>query len=168
MAFSRKFLIDNGVPEDKVDIIMGERQRTLADYVPKADVQAQIDEALSKHKADPIDPKTTPEYMALVAENSKLKAFQTEEFSVVKDPYRDIVWDKLNHEKDHKPYAEQLTEIKTAMPDLFVVQEQQEPAGNNPPARNTPQYSQQPGSSNSNPQSEEDKLVDQLKGEWKN
>ena len=42
MAFSRKFLMDNGVPEDKVDVIMAERNRTLTDYVPKADVQAQI------------------------------------------------------------------------------------------------------------------------------
>ena len=48
MAFSRKFLLDNGVPEDKVDVILAERNRTLNDYVPKTDVQSQIDKAVEE------------------------------------------------------------------------------------------------------------------------
>ena len=31
MAFTRKFLTDHGVPEDQVDAIMAERNRTLTD-----------------------------------------------------------------------------------------------------------------------------------------
>ena len=46
MAFTRKFLTEHGVPEDQIDAIMAERNRTLQDYIPKADVQAQIDEAV--------------------------------------------------------------------------------------------------------------------------
>ena len=42
MAFTRKFLTDHGVPEDQVDAIMAERNRTLTDYVPKTDVQSQV------------------------------------------------------------------------------------------------------------------------------
>ena len=57
MAFSRKFLLDNGVPEDKVDVILAERNRTLADYVPKSDVQAQIDSAVEKAAKDAKPPE---------------------------------------------------------------------------------------------------------------
>lgn len=126
MAFSRKFLLDNGVPEDKVDVILAERNRTLSDYVPKADVQAQIDKALAESKTDPleIDVKASPEYLELLGQNQKLTAFQTDDFASVKAPYKDIVWGKLDHAEKHKPYAEQIEELKTTMPDLFVNQEE--------------------------------------------
>lgn len=122
MAFSRKFLIENGVPEDKVDVIMAERNRTLNDYVPKGDVQAQIDAALAeaqKNNPAPVSVTESDEYKALLAENSKIKAFQTDDFNTVKKPYLDIVWGKLDHGEKHKPYAEQLTAIAETMPDLF-------------------------------------------------
>ena len=126
MAFSRKFLLDNGVPEDKVDVILAERNRTLADYVPKSDVQAQIDKALEENKAAPpeINVKESPEYLELLGQNQKLTAFQTDDFATVKAPYKDIVWSKLDHAEKHKPYAEQITELKDSMPDLFVPDEE--------------------------------------------
>lgn len=128
MAFSRKFLLDNGVPEDKIDIILAERNRTLTDYVPKSDVQAQIDSAVAaatkEVKPDPVDVKTTPEYLELLGVNEKLQAFQTDDFAGVKTPYRDIVWGKLDHGEKHAPYAEQIEAIQKDMPDLFIVQEE--------------------------------------------
>lgn len=126
MAFSRKFLIENGVPEDKVDVIMAERNRTLTDYVPKGDVQAQIDAALAeaqKNNPTPVSVTESDEYKALLAENAKIKAFQTDDFNAVKKPYLDIVWGKLDHGVKHKPYAEQLTAIAETMPDLFNTSE---------------------------------------------
>ncbi len=126
MAFSRKFLLDNGVPEDKVDVILAERNRTLADYVPKSDVQAQIDKALADNKVEPpeVDVKTSPEYLELLSQNQKLTAFQTDDFATVKAPYKDIVWSKLDHAEKHKPYSEQIEELKGTMPDLFTTQEE--------------------------------------------
>ena len=128
MAFSRKFLLDNGVPEDKVDVILAERNRTLADYVPKSDVQAQIDSAIEKAsknvKPPEVDIKTTPEYLELLGKNQKLEAFQTDDFASVKKPYKDIVWGKLDHAEKHKPYTEQIEELKESMPDLFITQEE--------------------------------------------
>lgn len=126
MAFSRKFLLDNGVPEDKVDVILAERNRTLKDYVPQSDVQAQIDAAVeaAKKEAPPSDVKTTAEYLALMGENAKLKAFQGDDFANVKAPYRDIVWEKLDHAEKHKPYTEQLQELQGSMPDLFTTKEE--------------------------------------------
>ena len=128
MAFSRKFLLDNGVPEDKVDVILAERNRTLSDYVPKSDVQAQIDSAIEKAtkevKPAEIDVKTTPEYLELLGKNQKLEAFNTDDFSSVKAPYKDIVWSKLDHAEKHTPYAEQIEALRETMPDLFVAQEE--------------------------------------------
>ena len=126
MAFSRKFLLDNGVPEDKVDVILAERNRTLSDYVPKSDVQAQIDKALAENKAEPpeVNVKESPEYLELLGQNQKLTAFQTDDFASVKAPYKDIVWSKLDHAEKHKPYAEQIEELKGTMPDLFTTQEE--------------------------------------------
>lgn len=126
MAFSRKFLLDNGVPEDKVDVILAERNRTLKDYIPQSDVQAQIDAAVEAAKKDapPADVTTSAEYLALMGENAKLKAFQGDDFANVKAPYRDIVWEKLDHAEKHKPYTEQLQELQGSMPDLFTTKEE--------------------------------------------
>jgi hypothetical protein len=127
MAFTRKFLADNGVPEDKIDVILAERNRTLKDYTPTADVQAQIDAAVAaamKDAPEPQDPTQSEQYMALLSKAQKLEAFQTEDFASVKAPYRDIVWEKLDHTEKHKPYAEQIAELQTALPDLFTAKEE--------------------------------------------
>lgn len=128
MAFSRKFLIDNGVPEDKVDVIMAERNRTLKDYTPNSDIQSQIDTAVQEalKGVKPADVTQDPAYIALATKAAKLEAYQGEEFAAVKAPYRDIVWEKLDHAENHKPYGEQITELSAAMPDLFTVQQQQQ------------------------------------------
>ena len=129
MAFTRKFLTDNGVPEDKVDIILAERNRTLKDYVPAADVQAQIDKALEEAAKDqpPVDVLQSPEYLELLGKTQKLEAFQTDDFSSVKAPYKDIVWSKLDHADKHAPYSEQISKLQESMPDLFVQEQPEEP-----------------------------------------
>lgn len=127
MAFTRKFLAENGVPEDKIDLILAERNRTLKDYTPNADVQAQIDAAIATAKKDapePQDPTQSEAYLALLSKAQKLEAFQTEDFASVKAPYRDIVWEKLDHAEKHKPYTEQLAELQGSMPDLFTTKEE--------------------------------------------
>lgn len=149
MAFSRKFLLDNGVPEDKVDIILAERNRTLKDYIPQSDVQAQIDAAVEAAKKDapPADVTTSAEYIALLGENAKLKAFQGDDFASVKAPYRDIVWEKLDHAEKHKPYTEQLQELQGSMPDLFTMKEEPQkpsfgaqPQGSAPSGKTGPSF----------------------------
>lgn len=126
MAFSRKFLLDNGVPEDKVDVILAERNRTLNDYVPKGDVQAQIDKALEAAKKDApeVNVMESQEYKDLLSKAQKLEAFQTDDFKDVKQPYRDIVWGKLDHAEKHAPYNEQIEALKETLPDLFTTQEE--------------------------------------------
>lgn len=129
MAFTRKFLTDNGVPEDKVDIILAERNRTLKDYVPAADVQAQIDKALAEAKVEPepVDVLQSPEYLELLGKTQKLEAFQTDDFASVKAPYKDIVWSKLDHAEKHAPYNEQIAKLQESLPDLFNTVEEEPP-----------------------------------------
>jgi hypothetical protein len=123
MAFTRKFLIENGVPEDKVDAIMAERNRTLTDYIPKEDADKAVQEAISKlQKANPTE---SDEYKTLSAKYSKLEAFNSDDFSSVKKPYRDMVWEHLDHGDKHKEYSEQIAEMQKTMPDLFNAAEPQ-------------------------------------------
>ena len=90
MAFTRKFLAENGVPEDKIDLILAERNRTLKDYTPNADVQAQIDAAIAAAKKDapePQDPDHFPiwdtfyELVEKAEGNSKAKIGYIERFA---------------------------------------------------------------------------------------
>ena len=120
MAFTRKFLTEHGVPEDQIDAIMAERNRTLQDYIPKSDVQAQIDAAVQAAHKEPEDPTQSEEYLKLAAKAAKLEAFGGDAFKSVKAPYRDIVWEKLDHAEKHKPYDEQISELQASLPDLFV------------------------------------------------
>src|SRR5699024_8687024 len=94
MAFTRKFLMDNGVPEDRVDAVMAERNRTLSDYVPKADVQAQIDAALQNRAPD--DPTQSDAYRALAQERDMLRAIQGDNFAEVKPKFREQVFGMLD------------------------------------------------------------------------
>lgn len=120
MAFSRKFLLDHGVPEDQVDAIMAERNRTLNDYVPKADQQQQIDAAVQKALEEaaqkPVNVLETAEYKALAGELAKTKAFTSEDFAQVKPKFRDSVWGLLDHDK---PIAEQLPKIAEQYEEYF-------------------------------------------------
>jgi hypothetical protein len=56
--------------------------------------------------------------------------------------------------------ADQIAEIRKDWPEYFNPQEPEE-------KKNTPQYSQQPGHSGTNPTSEEDKLFKTLSDAWK-
>ena len=120
MAFSRKFLLDHGVPEDQVDAIMAERNRTLNDYVPKADMQQQIEAAVQKAREEaakqPVNVQETEEYKALAGELAKTKAFTSEDFAQVKPKFRDSVWSLLDHDK---PYAEQMPKIAEQYEEYF-------------------------------------------------
>ena len=138
MAFSRKFLLDHGVPEDQVDAIMAERNRTLNDYVPKSDLQQQIDAAVQKAREEApkaINVLETDEYKKLAGELAKTKAFTSDDFSKVKPKFRDSVWGLLDHDK---PIAEQMPKIAEQYEEYFVTADK--PAESEPPK---PQFGSQ-------------------------
>lgn len=159
MAFTRKFLTDHGVPEDQVDAIMAERNRTLTDYVPKADVQSQIDAAVATARteaASQINVEESDAYKALQAELNKTRAIGSEDFSTVKPKFREAVYGLLDHEK---PVADQLPAIKEQYEEYFATEDTK--------PTNTPQYSRQAPPPSHEPTTEEDKLVGELLKNWK-
>lgn len=159
MAFTRKFLTDHGVPEDQVDAIMAERNRTLGDYVPKADVQSQIDAAVATARteaAQQVNVEESDAYKALQAELNKTRAIGSEDFSTVKPKFREAVYGLLDHEK---PVADQLPAIKEQYEEYFATEDTK--------PTNTPQYSRQAPPPSYEPTTEEDKLVGELLKNWK-
>lgn len=130
--FKRADLKSKGLTEEQIEFVMTESGRALSDYELKTAVQSKIDEAVKAVQPAEINVLESSEYLSLMAENEKLKALGTDDFSVVKAPYKDMVWDKLDHGAEHKPYNEQLTALAETMPDLFATQ-QEEP-------KQTPQF----------------------------
>lgn len=124
--FKRADLKNKGLTDEQIEFVMTESGRALGDYELKSNVQSQIDAAVEAAKGTPAEVNVleSAEYKALLAQNEKLEAFQTDDFAVVKSPYKDMVWDKLDHAEKHAPYAEQLSTLAETMPDLFVQQEE--------------------------------------------
>ena len=128
MAFTRKFLKEQGVPEDKIDIILAERNRTMNDYILKAEAEEQYQKKLDEElaKVPKPDVKTTEEYKALENKVNMYSSFETADFDTVKKPYREMIWDKLDHSDKHTPYAEQMTELQKKYPDMFTETKKEE------------------------------------------
>lgn len=160
--FKRADLQAKGFNPEQIEYIMTESGRSLAaNYTPTTDVQAQIDAALNAAKVEPVDPKTTPEYLEIVKERDMLRTIGGEDFAGVKPKFREQVFGMLDRGKEAKAVQEQLTGIKEKYEEFFLPQTEQKEQ-----PKNTPQYSQQPGRTSTNPQSEEDKLFEQLKSSW--
>lgn len=128
--FTRKFLIDHGVPEDQVDAIMAARNQTLNDtldgYVPKADVQKQIDAAVAAvPKPDPVDPVTTDAYKTLARERDMLRAIGGEDFAIVKPKFREQVFGMLDRGEKAKPIKDQMAGIREKYEEYFVAQQEE-------------------------------------------
>lgn len=159
--FKRADLQAKGLNPEQIEYIMTESGRSLsANYTPTSDVQAQIDAALKAAKVEPVDPKTTPEYLEIVKERDMLRTIGGDDFATVKPKFREQVFGMLDRGEKAKAIPEQLTGIKEKYEEYFLPEQPKEQP------KNTPQYSQQPGRTSTNPQSEEDKLFEQLKSSW--
>ncbi len=145
MAFTRKFLTDHGVPEDQVDAIMQERNRTLGDYVPKSDVQAQIDAAVQA-----VDPTETDAYKAVSEERDMLRALSGDEFASVKPKFRETVYKMLDRSEGAPSTADQIKAVREKCEEYFNPAEPAEPAktpqfgagvqGSMPTGKTTPSF----------------------------
>ena len=153
-------------PEQRTEQVFALYGRALDEgYVSRSAAEEAKQAAVEAAKAgiqipEPVDPKTTPEYMGIVRERDMLRAIGGEEFQTVKPKFRETVFGLLERGESAAPIAEQLTGIKEKYEEYFMpAQEPQEP-------KNTPQFSKQPGHSGTNPESDEDKLVKQLSAQW--
>ncbi|MBR2681602.1 MAG: hypothetical protein IKE23_12820 [Exiguobacterium sp.] len=157
--FKRPDLEAQGFSKDQIDYIMTESNRSLAaNYVLKSDAQAQVDAAKNAAKPEPVDPKTTPEYIELAKKNDMLQTIYGEDFAQVKPKFRETVFGMLDRSEKAKPIAEQMVGIKEKFEEYYFPDAEQ--------PKNTPQYSQNPTRTATNPVSEEDKLVAELAKNW--
>ena len=153
--------------EQKTDQLFSLYGRALDDgFIAKSAAeeakQAAVDAAKAEFKVpEPIDVKTTPEYMELQHERDRLRAINGDDFATVKPKFREQVFDMLDRSDKAQPVSEQLNGIKEKYEEFFTATQPEEQP------RNTPQYSQQPKNQSVNPQSDEDKLVKQLADAWK-
>ena len=155
--------------EQKTEQLFALHGRALDDgYVSKRAAEEAKNQAVESAKAgfkipDPVDPKTTPEYMEIVKERDMLRAIGGDDFQTVKPKFRETVFGMLDRGEKAASIADQLTGIKEKYEEYFV----SEAPAQTDPQKNTPQYSQNPGRTGNNPESEEDKLVKQLSEQWK-
>lgn len=153
-------------PEQRTEQVFSLYGRALDEgYVSKHDAEEAKNAAVEAAKAgfkapEPVDPKTTQEYIDLMNERDMLRAIGGDDFAQVKPKFREQVFGMLDRGKDAKPIGEQLSGIAEKYEEYFTPK--QEPA-----QKNTPQYSQQTKGAGVNPTSEEDKLYKQLADNWK-
>lgn len=160
--FKRSDLEAQGLTKEQIEFIMAESGRSLsANYTLNSDVQAKIDEAVKAVKPEPVDIKTTPEYMEVVRERDMLRTIGGDDFATVKPKFRETVFGLLDRGEKAAAIPDQLSGIKEKYEEYFV---SDEPA--KPDKKDTPQYSREPGRGNVNPESEEDKLAKQLSENW--
>ena len=158
-------------PEQRTEQVFALYGRALDEgFISKQAAEDAKAQAVEAAKAgikipDPVDPKTTPEYMEIVKERDMLRAIGGEDFSKVKPKFRETVFGMLDRGEKAAAVADQLTGIKEKYEEYFLPDEQ--PKDDPNPPKNTPQYSQNPGRSGTNPESEEDKLFNQLSEAWK-
>lgn len=171
-----KILGDESLTADeRLDRIMSLRGRDLDDgYVTKSAAKAAQDSALEQAKAEweksipQPNIKESDEYKALESEYAGYKTMQeakgSEDFKDVKGKFFETVYGMVKKGEGAQPVADQLAEIRKNYEEYFNPQE--DPAKGEQP-KNTPQYSQQPGRTGTNPDSEEEKLYKALSEQWK-
>lgn len=152
--------------EQKTEQLFALHGRALDDgFISKRAAEEAKQAAIEAAKAgikipEPVDPKTTPEYMEVVRERDMLRAIGGDDFQGVKPKFRETVFGMLDRGEKAAPIADQLTGIKEKYDEYFIpAQEPQEP-------KKTPQFSQNPGRTVTNPESEEEKLINQLRAQW--
>lgn len=160
--FKRSDLEAQGLTKEQIEYIMTESGRSLsANYTLNSDVQARIDEAVKTVKPEPVDVKTTPEYMAVLRERDMLRTIGGDEFQNVKPKFREAVFGMLDRGEKAAAIPDQLTGIREKYEEYFIPENQP-----TPDQKNTPQYSREPGRASVNPESEEEKLAQKLSENW--
>lgn len=156
-------------PEQKTEQIFSLYGRALDEgYVSRSSAEEAKQKAIEATKAefkvpDPVDPKTTPEYLEIMGERDMLRSIGGDEFSSVKPKFRETVYKMLDRGEKAPSVADQLNGIKEKYEEYFVPSDPQPKEQQ----KNSPVYSQSSGGSRTNPESEEDKLFDQISKSWK-
>ena len=135
MAFTRKALAGLGLNEELIEKVMTLHGTSMADFIPKSELKAKIDEAVAEAQRAVAAPniKDSEDYKALEAEfgNYKKKIETSSELKKggVKEKFIDNVYSLLT---DDKPASEQLDAIREKYEEYFISPE--------PLSPNVPQF----------------------------
>lgn len=137
-------------------------------YVSRRQAEEMKNQAVEETKAgfkvpDPVDPKTTQEYLDLQTERDMLRAINGEDFQSVKPKFREQVFGMIDRGEKAPAIADQLTGIREKYEEYFTPAE----APKDDQKKNTPQYSQNATGDRTNPETEEDKIFRQMSEAWK-
>ena len=159
--------------DERMDRIMSLRGRDLDDgYVTKSAAREDKTQAVEEAKAEweknlpKPDIKASEEYKNLQNEFAGYKAMQeakgSEDYKGVKGKFFETVYGMVKREDGAAPVTDQITAIREQWPEYFT-----DGGGAPEQPKNTPQYSQNPGITGTNNESEEAKLANQLLEQWK-
>ena len=155
-------------PEQRTEQIFSLFGRALDEgYVSRRDAEEAKNQAVEAAKAgfkvpEPIDPKTTPEYQEIARERDMLRTIGGDDFTKVKPKFREQVFGMLDRGEKAQSIADQLNGIRENYEEYFLPDDQPK----HEPPKNSPVYSQNQGRPGTNPESEEDKLYNQLSSQW--
>lgn len=113
-------------PEQRTERVFSLYGRALDEgYVSKRDAEnaknAAIEAARAGIKApEPVDPKTTKEYLELQRERDMLRAIGGEDFASVKPKFRETVFNMLDRAENAAPVADQLKSIGEKYEEYFT------------------------------------------------
>ena len=133
--FKRADLEAQGLTKEQAEWVMTESNRALAaNYSLKSDIQAQIDAAVAASKPEPVDVKTSEEYLKILAERDMLRAISGDEFSTVKPKFREQVFGMLDRTEKAPAVADQLKAIGEKYEEYFEPEnkEEQQPTPGKP------------------------------------
>ena len=120
-------------PEQRTEQVFSLYGRALDEgFVSKHDAEEAKNAAIEAAKAgikipDPVDPKTTPEYLELAKERDMLRAIGGDDFASVKPKFREQVFGMLDRGEKAKPIAEQLTGIQEKYEEYFTPKQETAP-----------------------------------------
>lgn len=120
-------------PEQRTEQVFSLYGRALDEgFVSKHDAEEAKQAAIEATKAgfkapEPIDPKTTDEYLALQRERDMLRAIGGDDFASVKPKFREQVFGMLDRGEKAKPIAEQLTGIQEKYEEYFTAKQEPTP-----------------------------------------
>ena len=110
--FKRSALKEKGLTDEQIEYVLTESGRLIADYIPKSEMNEKLEEAKNAvpdfHETDEWKAMVNAN-SALTAENAKIKALSSDDFAGVKNQYRDILWEKIDHGEKAKPISEQIS-----------------------------------------------------------
>lgn len=126
MAFTRKALAGLGLPEEAVEKVMALHGTSMADFIPKSELQEKIDVAVdqARKSAPPADVTATDEYKAVAEERDMLRALGGDDFASVKPKFRETVYKMLERGENAPSVAEQLKTVAEKYEEYFNPTEQ--------------------------------------------